>query len=277
MWDWVSKLAEPRAARAALLTVVGAAGSTPREIGAKMLVWKGGGFHGTIGGGRLEQLALEEAALRLASGTSGLVRYPLGASAGQCCGGVVEIFFEILEPSPTLYVFGAGHVGQAVARVLSGTAFHVHLVDERDDWLRATGLGASITRHAEPWDDVVESTDWESQANHAVVMTHRHDLDQAIVEALIPERPRYLGLIGSRPKWARFRERLLGRGFTAEEILRVKCPIGTGRWGKAPQEVAISLAAELLALHYGKNTNPRTSRGRPVEPDGPAERLAPVP
>ena len=259
MSAWLRKLTEleERGTPAALVTVVRCTGSTPSAPGAKMIVLGDGGFFGTIGGGHLEQLVLGDARACLASGEGKTFRYPLGATAGQCCGGVVEIFVDVLHGGPQLYLFGAGHVAQAVCRVLSGTPFVVHAIDERDEWTGA--LPAEVRRHAVPWDVFAREATWSAERTFVAVMTHRHDVDEAIVADVVGNaRPaRYVGLIGSTTKWRRFRERLEARGTPASALDRVKCPIGLDVGGKSPAEVAVSVAAELLAVHHGRAPNGR--------------------
>lgn len=254
MWDWASKLSELRTGDrpVAVVTVVSAAGSTPAGVGAKMLVAQGGEIFGTIGGGHLEQLATADALACLASGESKTFRYPLGAKAGQCCGGVVETLVEALGTGPQLYLFGAGHVGQALCRVLAGTPFSVHAIDGRAEWLGADGLPGAVRRHAEAWDEFVDAARWDESKTYVAIMTHRHDLDQEIVAKAIERPARYIGLIGSKTKWNRFRDRLLARGVPEEKLARVKCPIGLDIGGKSPQEVAVSIAAELLKTLHGR-------------------------
>src|SRR2546423_87066 len=123
MWDWTSRLAElTRAGKpVCVVTVVSADGSTPRELGAKMLVCADQTFHGSIGGGHLERLALADAVTTIGQRTARTLRYPLGPRTGQCCGGTVELLFEVLNVGPRLVLFGAGHVGRAVCRVLEET------------------------------------------------------------------------------------------------------------------------------------------------------------
>jgi xanthine dehydrogenase accessory factor len=254
MWNWTTELEKARiAARPlALVTVAGASGSAPREIGAKMIVFADGSFQGTIGGGNLEHLAIRDALATLAEGRSRSFRYPLGAKTGQCCGGVVEILAEILNLGPRLYLFGGGHVGQAVCRTLSGTPFTVHLIDDRDEWVNAPGLPEDVIRFRGSWDEFAARATWDAEKTYIAVMTHRHDLDLEIVEGLIDHPHRYLGLIGSRGKWARFRQRMEFKGVDVSRFERVRCPLGLVPLGKAPQEVAVSLAAELLAIHHRK-------------------------
>jgi xanthine dehydrogenase accessory factor len=254
-WDWLAKLRELQdsGTAAALTTVVRCAGSTPAAPGAKMVVLRDGTFFGTIGGGHLEQLVLADAQKCL-GGAAGIgntmFRYPLGAAAGQCCGGIVEVFVEVLCTGPELYLFGAGHVGQALCRVLAGTPFVVHAVDEREDWSAA--LPPDVRRHPVAWDVFVRDAAWSAERTFVAIMTHRHDVDEAIVADVVKRPARYLGLIGSQTKWRRFRDRLESRGIAADALDRVKCPIGLDTGGKAPPEIAVSIAAELLRVHYGR-------------------------
>jgi len=147
--SWLDTLGELRAKgkAAAIITVVAQTGSTPRDIGAKMIIAADGVSYGTIGGGNLEHLAREDAKKVIASGVSTTIKYPLGAKAGQCCGGSVELLFESFNISPKLIVFGAGHVGQAVSQVMEGTSFQVTLVDERAQWLDSDAIPSATTRY----------------------------------------------------------------------------------------------------------------------------------
>jgi len=248
-WDWASAVQTAMAAGrpVALVTVVRCEGSTPRAVGAKMLVDVNGLFAGSIGGGALEERAIAEAKACLASGQSKLVHVALGPELGQCCGGAVDVFCETVGGGPELYIFGAGHVARHVVAVLEGTPFRLHLVDERDDWLNAQEVSARVARHVS-WEDVASMTAWSDQTSYVAVMTHSHQLDEDIVRALIDKPVRYLGLIGSATKWARIKKRLLARGADVAAAERVRCPIGVDIGGKSPREVAISVAAELVAL-----------------------------
>ena len=252
MWNWVEKLSELRAdgLAVAVVTVTSISGSTPCGIASKLLALVDGRFFGTIGGGNLESLVLRDAHECLCRSESKAFRYPLGATAGQCCGGVVEVIVEVLGVGPRLYLFGAGHVGQSVVRVLDGTPFEVHVIDERAEWLEK--LPRNAIRHTGAWDEFVEHASWDSDKTFVAVMTHRHDLDQAIVEAILDKPAKYLGLIGSDVKWRRFRERLIARGKTETALSRVRCPLGIDIGGKSPAEVAVSLAAEIIGVMNGR-------------------------
>jgi xanthine dehydrogenase accessory factor len=256
MWNWISKLEELRRAGRPFVsvTVIQCTGSTPREVGAKMLVLDDGSIEGTIGGGHLEQLAIEDARKCLQAGESKSIRYPLGAKTGQCCGGIVELLFESLNTGPRLFLFGAGHVGQAICRTLEGTPFTVHLIDERAEWVNMPALPAGTVRHEADWQDFMDQIPWDAERTYVAIMTFRHDMDERILEDIINKKrkTRYVGLIGSRSKWERFKQRLTARGISEAELSTVHCPIGLSVGGKAPQEVAISVGAELLKTHYGK-------------------------
>jgi xanthine dehydrogenase accessory factor len=252
MWDWIGKLAEltREGCPVAIATVVDSKGSSPREAGARMLVLDDGRFFGTIGGGHLEKVALADCRTALATGEAKTRRYPLGAKLGQCCGGVVDVFIEVVNAGPRLFLFGGGHVGQALCGVLQGTPFTVDLIDEREEWVNAPGLPSSVRRHPVSWDTFVDEARWNATTSYVVVMTHRHDLDQEIIADVVNRPARFLGLIGSKTKWAKFRQRLLARGVPEAKLNRVQCPVGIQTGGKAPQEVAISIAAGLLQTYH---------------------------
>lgn len=252
MWDWIGKLQELKGKKAALVTLISCEGSTPRETGAKMIVLPDGSFHGTIGGGLLEQMMIGEAVVCIAKSESQTLNIELCPKTGQCCGGRVEVFVDVLKEPPKLYLFGAGHVGQALSRTLEGTPFEVHVVDPRPEWIHAEALSKSAVRHNKTWNEFIEHADWNERSTFVAVMTHSHDMDQDIIGDVTKRHAKYIGLIGSEPKWRRFQHRLGEKGTTREDLARVRCPIGLAIGGKAPQEVAISIASELLqVLHEG--------------------------
>ena len=258
MWSWADAVRDVYASgkSAVLVTLVRCDGSTPRAVGAKMLVDASGRIGGSIGGGTLEERAVNEARECLAEGRARLIDVKLGPDLGQCCGGAVEVFCEPLNVGPELYVFGAGHVAQALVSVLQATPFRVHVVDEREEWLAS--LPADCVRHPEGWDHVIASTRWLRAQSYVIVMTHSHDLDEEIVRAFAPIDVRFIGLIGSATKWQRIRKRLTARGLPDAQIARIRCPVGLNIGGKTPREVAISIAAELLAVHHNRTPTEAT-------------------
>lgn len=240
----------------ALITITASNGSTPQRVGAKMLVYADGRTVGTIGGGCYEHDALGKAREALQTRKALTAKYDLNddfaEETGLVCGGQMEVFIEPLEAPPVLYIFGAGHVGYYLARAASDAGFEVHVVDDR---------AAFANRERFPFAASVVVEDipaWLAQtvlpaSAYAVVVTrgHRNDLDA--LEALAPRSLRYLGLIGSRAKVARLYDQLLGDGrATPEQLSWIHAPIGLDIGAVTPQEIAVSIAAELIAIRRGK-------------------------
>jgi xanthine dehydrogenase accessory factor len=241
----------------ALVTIVAANGSTPQRVGAKMLVYADGRIVGTIGGGCYENEALWKAREVLKTRKAVTVRYELAddfaAESGLICGGQMEVFIEPIEPSPTVYVFGAGHVGQFVARVAHDAGFRVHVVDDREKFAnreRFPDAAEIVVDDIPTW---LANTTIPASA-YAVVVTrgHRHDLDT--LRALAPRSLRYLGLIGSRAKVKRIYDVLVEDGSVGiEQLKNVHAPIGLDIGAVTPQEIAVAIVAELIAVRRGKS------------------------
>ena len=245
-----------------VIEVVKTAGSVPRESGTRMLVSATQAI-GTIGGGHLELMAIENARTLLARvpGFEPVDRhYPLGPALGQCCGGAVTLRFARLDartaqswprPAPrfVLQLYGAGHVGRAIVKLLAGLSCQVQWIDEREDEFPA---GTTLPPHIEKvCVDPVEAEVDVAPANACyLVLTHRHDLDMRIAEAILRRGDfRYLGMIGSQTKRARFLHRYEERGIPADVLGRMTCPIGVpGIEGKEPEVIAVAVVAQLLQL-----------------------------
>ncbi|OFZ11094.1 MAG: xanthine dehydrogenase accessory protein XdhC [Bdellovibrionales bacterium RBG_16_40_8] len=241
----------------AVVTVIETKGSSPRDLGAKMLVNKTGLLYGTIGGGHLEELAIVAAQETLKSSFgahySRKFQYPLSEKAGQCCGGFVEIFVEPVNTGPQLFILGAGHIGTAVANALTGTAFKVHVIDERSEWCNSDKLSTEIFKHQINPIEFVSSWGWDFSRSWVIVMTHSHDLDRSLMQNLTSMGLPFLGLIGSQTKWRRFRSRLSALGVSEEKLASVHCPVGIEIGGKTPQEIAISISAQIIKTYYEKD------------------------
>lgn len=245
-----------RGEEVALVTIVSANGSTPQRVGAKMLVYADGRVLGTIGGGCYENEALWKAREVLKTRKAVTVKYELAddfaAESGLICGGQMEVFIEPIEPSPTVYIFGAGHVGRYVGRIAHEAGFRVHVVDDREKF-------ANRERFPDAAEIVVDDIpEWLAKtalptSAYAVVVTrgHRHDLEA--LRALAVKNLRYLGLIGSRAKVKRIYDVLAEDGTVAvEQLERVHAPIGLDIGAVTPQEIAVSIVAELIAVRRGK-------------------------
>ncbi|SHI97720.1 molybdenum cofactor sulfurylase [Wenxinia saemankumensis] len=224
-------------------------GSAPREVGAAMTV-RADGQEGTIGGGRLEWEAAAEARAMLAEGRTERRRtIPLGPALGQCCGGTVTLSFAAIDRVEAaarvpLWIWGAGHVGRALAQVMAPLpGWAVTLVD------------FDTARLPDPLPDGVTpliAADPARLAPHAptdadhLIVTHSHELDLALCDGLLRRGFASCGLIGSATKWARFRKRLTALGHDTAQISRIACPIGDPALGKHPHAIAVGVAAALL-------------------------------
>lgn len=197
-----------RGVPAALCTVVGVNGSAPRSTTARMLVYRDGGIIGTIGGGEWERRVIDEANRCLETGKSARVTAHLTRDLGMCCGGSMDAFVEVLDTRPRLHIFGAGHVGLAVANAATPLDFEITVYDERDDWLTAERFPHAALALGDPRRRLPDTT----MRDYLLILTHSHQLDQDILELLIGREYAWLGLIGSRTKIAKFFIRLRAAG-----------------------------------------------------------------
>ena len=278
MNDWQNIVADLRANQvpAVLVSVDSIVGSTPREAGAKMIVTDEH-LYGTIGGGNLEYQACRIARNQLAQGAEdGLQRFPLGAGLGQCCGGLVNLMFERLgehsdweeiargELGFELYLFGAGHVGQAVVRALRDLPARIHWIDTRDDIFPQNvqpGVNTICT-------DIPEAEIEAAPAgSYFLVMTHDHSLDQKLCEHILGRDDfAYFGLIGSNSKRRNFETRMRRRGVDEQKFSRMTCPIGIGGiTSKQPAQIAISVAAEILQVYDHAQTDNKKDNATPIK------------
>jgi xanthine dehydrogenase accessory factor len=276
---------------AVVVSIAATQGSVPREAGTWMAVFSNQ-IIGTIGGGHVEFEAIAEARVLL-DGRESTVddsakpyekRYVLGPSLGQCCGGVMVIHYENYSCSGSKYagysqkmplnlafdailalksqvqrqnvaLFGGGHVGKAIVNILSTLPMQVMWIDSRDEIFPTELPSNVVCEHSDPVQAAVKDL---AAGSHVLIMSFSHAEDLDIVAAcLLRQREKadlpFIGLIGSKTKWATFRHRLEDRGFSAAELAHVTCPIGVeGIKGKEPQVIAVGVAAQLLQLR--KNT-----------------------
>ncbi len=253
---------------AVLVAVDSTQGSAPREAGAWMAVFADA-LVGSVGGGHLEFDAIAIARRALAGeAIVPLRRFALGPSLGQCCGGVVHLRFEPLRAADAAAVrarlqaaadslrlpvalFGGGHVGHAIVRALAPLPVRVHWIDSRDEVFPAELPRWIATEHSAPVQAAVADLAPQSRV---LIMSFSHAEDLDIVAACLQrQRERadlpFVGLIGSKSKWASFGHRLAARGFGATELAHVTCPIGVaGVVGKEPEVIAAAVAAQLMQL-----------------------------
>jgi xanthine dehydrogenase accessory factor len=242
---------------AALVTIVSTTGSTPQRIGAKMLVFADGRIIGTIGGGCYENDAFWKAREAITDRKPRLVHYELSddfaQETGLICGGQMDVYIEPIEPSPELYIVGAGHVGLHLGRLAHDVGFRVHVLDDREKFANAERFPTAVEIVV---DDIPA---WIGRASipahaYAVIVTRGHTNDLEALRALAPRELRYLGLIGSRAKVARIYDALVADQMPGDLLKRVHAPIGLDIGAVTPQEIAVSILAELIAVKHGKFT-----------------------
>ncbi len=247
-----------------LVTVTKTKGSVPREAGTWMVI-AGDGIIGTLGGGNVEFQAISYAK-NFGDTSEKTKRFALGPSLGQCCGGVMDLSFERINESQLtllqanldmackpIALFGGGHVGRAIVNVLAPLPYRVTWVDSRDEIFPSDVPPKVVCEHSDPVQSAVASL---ASGSAVLIMSFSHAEDLEIVQQCLKRYREqndlpFIGLIGSKTKWATFKNRLRERGFTDAELAQVTCPIGvSGISGKEPEVIAVAVAAQLLQKLY---------------------------
>jgi xanthine dehydrogenase accessory factor len=230
----------------AMATVLSRAGSTPATPGQKLLLSDTGFAAGTVGGGALEKQVL--AALRAlieAGSAARLQQFRLGPELGMCCGGQVEIMMEPLVSLTPCYLVGAGHVARALAPILVQAGFAVQVTDAREEWAHPVVVGSEqLNVGLGEFDELGKDV---PRTAAVLVMSHDHQLDSAVLEWALRERFALVGGVGSRAKAERSKQRLLHKGFSKDDVARIRMPFGIDIGARSPGEIAVSMAAELVA------------------------------
>lgn len=251
-----------------LVTITSKSGSSPRGAGAQMLVGESGRLCGTIGGGAVEHQAVQFARELLEQGRSAERTYGLapGGDADMICGGEVDVRFRCLAPSDVreleaiarewapadrVLLFGGGHVARALAKVLSLADYSVEVWDQRPEAVTPALFPDAAALRCGAWEAALEALAPVAAEDYVVVMTPGHQGDFTVLAQVLKTPAKYIGCIGSRSKAAAVRSRLLEAGFSEGEVDRVRSPIGLPVGGKAPGEIAVSVAAEMIACRYG--------------------------
>lgn len=257
---------------AALCTIVRERGSVPRHMGSKMLVYPDGRVVQTIGGGEMESRVVRAALEALADGRSRTVSYQLvDPAAGDpgICGGEVEIFVEPIQPQPTLLVIGAGHVGRALAHLGHWLGFRVVLADDRPDYCRPEWAPCADEYLCQPARELPKHFAFNAQT-YIVMPTRGAALDIEALPHLLDVPHAYLGVIGSRRRWATAERKLREAGIPAEKLATVHAPMGLELQAETPEEIAVSIAAEIIMLR-------RRGTGQPMSANQENTAARPVP
>ena len=229
-----------------VITVIGTRGSTPRKINSKMVVDAQGKPWGTIGGGSIEKLALEEAIGVLQSKESLTKEIQLTSELAMCCGGAMQLYWEYVPASLRLHIFGAGHVGRALAKLASETGFEITLYDDlEENRQKADADGLEVIPDMSPTEiNGIAAL----PSNYIFIATREHALDQRLLEEALKTKRHWVGVIGSERKAKQQLKRLRAKGYTDEQLENLSCPVGIKLPAETPQEIAVSICAELIQV-----------------------------
>lgn len=233
------------------VTVVDTLGSTPQDGGAKMLVTREGRVHGTVGGGKIEVRCIEEARALLAdpgAPKTRFVQWSLEKDIGMTCGGIVRVYFEAFNVTRwNIVVFGAGHVANALVGLLEHLDCRITCIDPREEWLARLPESPKLTKVLAP--DMPSRVASIPDGSFVVLMTMGHTTDKPILIEILRTRTfPYLGVIGSNAKAKRLRQDVLDAGLPPEATKAFFCPVGLELGTNHPQEIAISIAAQMLMV-----------------------------
>ncbi len=235
---------------AALCTVVKSIGSTPRHVGSKMLVYPDGKFIGTVGGGDLEHRVLDEAWIAMGDGQSRLLSYTMAdPSRGDpgVCGGTVEVFVEPILPPAMVVVIGAGHVGKAVVHLAKWLGFRVAVSDDRAEFCNPEATPGADAYYPVEMGKLPEHLKINRQT-YLVITSRGASVDVLGLPGLLEGDPAYIGVIGSRRRWLTTVKGLRQKGVPEEKISAVHSPMGLELNAETPEEIAVSIMAEILML-----------------------------
>lgn len=240
---------------AALCTVVKSEGSTPRHVGSKMLVYPDGTFIGTVGGGDMEHRVLDEAWMALSDGQPRTLKYSMvDPSRGDpgVCGGTVEVFVEPILPAPMIVVIGGGHVGKAVVHLAKWLGFRVAVNDDRAEFCTPEAVPGADAYYPVPMQELPKQLSVTRQT-YLVVTSRGSSVDAVGLPELFETPAAYIGVIGSKRRWLTTVKALKAKGVTEEQIAKVHSPMGLELNAETPEEIAVSIMAEILMLR-GKGT-----------------------
>ncbi len=241
--------------KGAVATVIATKGSTPREVGAKMLIREDGKISGTIGGGCLEAEVWQGAMQAIADEKPRTMHMDLtgktAEESGLICGGIMDIYIEPIVPTPKVYIFGGGHISLFVCRISAMVGFEVAIIDDRPDFANTQRFPEAAEVMAEDFETVLPKIQVREPA-YLVIVSRGHAYDQDILEWAVRTNARYIGMIGSRKKITTVYANLREKGITPEMLQRVHAPIGLDIGALTPEEIAVSIVAEMISIRRKK-------------------------
>lgn len=231
---------------ASLCTIVNTKGSTPRKVGAKMIVYDDKKIYGTIGGGELEKNVIEHAIEIIKTKQAKLFRHDLLHQHNMCCGGTIDIYIEPIMKKNKLYIFGAGHVGKALSYYAKDFEFEVVLIDDRKEYLDEVSEG--INKMNLPHEQALSILQFDEQT-YICIVTYSHPIDREILAYCLKKPFAYLGMIGSDRKVAMTKKMFAkGLDISNEELEKVDMPMGLNINAETPDEIAISILSKLIEV-----------------------------
>jgi len=242
--------------RIALVTIVDVSGSSPGKLGSKMVVNKDGLIAGTIGGGMIEARVIEEAKLALKEDKGKFLSYQLNKEEASLedwmiCGGNIKVFIDVITPQDEMIIFGAGHIAVILSKFAKMVGFKVTIIDEREEFAsRERFPEADRIMVAEPGTAIKEIKSFDS--TYVVVVTRGHLKDEEALLSVIDHKPKYIGMIGSKEKNAVIFQYLKEKGISEEKIAKIFAPIGVKIGAKTPEEIAVSIIAQVIEVKRGK-------------------------
>jgi xanthine dehydrogenase accessory factor len=251
-----------RGEKVALATVVKTSGAAPCAPGARLLVRSSGAISGTLGGAETDGRVTRDALAAIESGQSGMHTYHLDPDGGDSvgsCGATLEVFIEPLRPEQRLLVAGSGHVGQALARLAAPLGWRVALLDDRSEFAQDANLPAGVELAVGEMPDLMLQRQ-PNAATWIVIATRGHRTDEEVLRAALASPTAYVGMIGSTSKVRNIFTRLLLSGIAPDDLARVHSPIGLDLGAETPDEIALSIAAEMLAVRRGATGMPLRER-----------------
>ena len=233
-----------------LCTIIDSSGSTPRHQGSKMLVFEDGNFIGTVGGGEVEIRVIQEALAAQEDGKTRLLKYsmvdPKQGDPGVC-GGTLEVYVEPILPDPLVLLIGGGHVGKAVVHLAKWLGFRVAVSDDRTEFCNKEANPDADEFYPVLMEDLSKHLKFTRQT-YIILTTRGANVDINGLPNLLDQPFAYLGIIGSKRRWAVTQKALLEKGISAEKLARVHSPIGLELNAETPEEIAVSIMAEILML-----------------------------
>jgi xanthine dehydrogenase accessory factor len=240
---------------AALATIISTKNHTPRHVSSKMLIKSNGQTIGTIGGGRLENKLCMEAMNVIRDGVPKIIHFDLTGQRNNDidmeCGGIMDVFIEPIKSKPSLYIFGGGHISIPLSKIIKMTGFKVFIIDNRKEYANADRFPEADGLICKNFNEVLQDITI-NESSYIVIVTTEHKYDEQVLEMVIRSNAKYIGMVGSPKKRDIIFSNIISRGIPADLFKRVHCPVGIKINSETPEEIAVSIAAEIIKVQKAK-------------------------